>query len=160
MSFGLSDVTCYLYLLAYLIQGNRSYQSRSGLSGVAFSSNICLWKSDLPPYLYFTVRVPTYAYAFHLARKTDTDRLTDLLAFLFIVYLALKSGSYRSKLPNLLKIMAEDATLYFLVIFTSHFLLILTLVFGSVRTLQRRFVFSFAKTFIYSLRSNYSPQSK
>ena len=71
------------------------------------------------------------------------DSLTDLLAFLFIIYLALKSGSYQSGLPNLLKIMAEDATLYFMVIFTSHLVLELTLIFGSVRTSSRSSILTF-----------------
>ena len=45
--------------------------------------------------------------------------------------------------------MAEDATLYFLVIFTSHFTLEMTLIFASVRTSSRRLVyFSFAETFV------------
>jgi len=89
--------------------------------------------------LFYGTRTP---HRFRLARETETDCLVDLLAFLFIIYLALKSGSFRSGLPNLLKIMAEDAMLYFLVIFTSHLLLELTLIFGSVRTSSHRSVFS------------------
>ena len=66
--------------------------------------------------------------------ETDTDCLKDSLAFGIIIYLALKAGTYRSKLPSLLKVMAEDAVFYFMVIFTSHLLLEMTLIFGSVRT--------------------------
>jgi len=67
-----------------------------------------------------------------LVGETDNS-LTDLLAFLVIIYLALQSGTHRSKLPSLFGTMAQDATLYFMVIFTSHLLLMMTLIFGSVR---------------------------
>ena len=69
---------------------------------------------------------------FRLAGETD-NRLPDLLAFLVIIHLALKSGTHQSKLPSLFRTMAQDATLYFLVIFSSHLLLMMTLIFGSVR---------------------------
>ena len=127
-------------------QRNRAYQYHSWLLKSVFSSHSCPWRSDIPARPYFTVRgFPSL----RLAGEIRIDSLTDLLAFSFIIYLALKSGSYQSGLPNLLKVMAEDATLYFLVIFTSHLLLELTLIFGSVRTSSRRSVspLSYYKTF-------------
>jgi len=54
----------------------------------------------------------------------------DLLAFLLIAYLALRSNVYELQMPSLLKTIVQDATHYFLVIFTSHIVLELTLVFG------------------------------
>ena len=145
MSLGPSGATCYLYLLAY-----PSAEPIIPIPLWTFRS--CIFKQHLPMEIGFTSISLFYGtkalHAFCLARETDIDCLLDLLAFLFIIHLALKSRSYRSKLPNLLKIMAEDATLYFLVIFTSHFLLVVTLVFGSVRTSPHRFVFSPADTFI------------
>jgi len=130
-----------LVIYAYLIvpQRNRSYRSHSWHTIFAFSSNGWLWRSDLPPHPYFTVRTFPPP-CLRLAGEIKTDSLTDLLAFSFIIHLTLKSRSYQSGLPNLLKVMAEDATLYFLVIFTSHLMLELTLIFGSVRISSRRSV--------------------
>ena len=133
-----------LVICAHLIapQGYRPYQFHSRFFKFAFSSKIYLWKSHIPPYLYLTVR--RLPYSFCPARESGTDCLTDLLAFLLILYLAFKSDSYGS---GLLKIMAEDATLYFLIIFSSHLVLELTIIFGSVRTSSRCSVsFSFAET--------------
>jgi hypothetical protein len=59
----------------------------------------------------------------------------DLLAFSLIVFLASRSGATRLKIPTILGTIAADATLYFMVIFTSHFVLTMTLVFGRVRAI-------------------------
>jgi len=56
--------------------------------------------------------------------------LYDLLAFLLVVYVALKSSMYQFKIPTMFGVIARDAARYFLVIFTSHLALELTLIFG------------------------------
>lgn len=53
--------------------------------------------------------------------------LTDFLAFLVIVLLAVKSVTGDFKMPQLLRAIVQDSTVYFLVIFTSHFVLEMTL---------------------------------
>ena len=58
---------------------------------------------------------------------TYPDNPTDLLAFLLVVYLVSRSNVHRLAVPSLLRIIAKDATYYFLVIFTSHLALELTL---------------------------------
>lgn len=50
-------------------------------------------------------------------------RSVDLLVFLIIVWVGRKSAGFRqSKVPSILDKIIKDATLYFLVIFTSHLL--------------------------------------
>ena len=65
-----------------------------------------------------------------------TDCPTDLLAFLLVIYLALTEPSiYHHQsptVPNLSRTIVQDATYYFLVIFTSHTLVWFTLIFGRV----------------------------
>jgi len=70
-----------------------------------------------------------------------SDHPTDLLAFLVIVYLAIRSKLQNVPTPSLFRIIARDATFYFLVISTSHIVLVIIvlvmfLVFTSVRTPQ------------------------
>ena len=57
----------------------------------------------------------------------------DFLAFSVVVYLVVRSNIYKVPIPGLLRTIAQDATYYFLVIFTSHLLLVLFLLFASVR---------------------------
>ncbi|KAF9790731.1 hypothetical protein BJ322DRAFT_1104380 [Thelephora terrestris] len=52
---------------------------------------------------------------------TGISLLYDLLAFLLTIILARRSKTSGLQIPTILKIIAEDATRYFLVIFTSHF---------------------------------------
>ncbi|KAF9644213.1 hypothetical protein BDM02DRAFT_1059665 [Thelephora ganbajun] len=61
---------------------------------------------------------------------TTISLLYDFLAFALIIYLVARSNVYKSPIPSLLWTIAQDATLYFLVIFTSHLVLELTLLFG------------------------------
>jgi len=56
---------------------------------------------------------------------------TDTLAFLVIVVLAVRSR-FRGEMPRILRKIAQDTTVYFLVIFTSHFALVMTLLLGRV----------------------------
>lgn len=58
---------------------------------------------------------------------------TDLLTFLVIVYVSLRSNMWQFKLPSLFRTMAQDATRYFLVVFASHLALELALLFGKAR---------------------------
>jgi len=71
-----------------------------------------------------------------LEKDSNSDHPADLLAFSVIVYLVLRSNAYRLPVPSLLKTIAQDATYYFLIIFTSHLLLGLTLLLGRVRILS------------------------
>ena len=56
----------------------------------------------------------------------------DFFAFSLIIFLAAKSRVSNHRGPALLETIAEDATLYFLVIFSSHFVLEMTLTLGRV----------------------------
>ena len=57
---------------------------------------------------------------------------SDFLAFLVVVIFA-KSGTPKgNKMPYLLRAIVQDATVYFLVIFTSHFVLEMFLLFATV----------------------------
>lgn len=58
----------------------------------------------------------------------------DFFAFLLIIFLAIDSKPRGFKVPTIMGTIAEDATLYFLVIFTSHFVLEMTLNLGRVST--------------------------
>jgi hypothetical protein len=62
-----------------------------------------------------------------------SDRPADLLAFSIIIYLVARSNVNKVPIPRLLKTIAQDATSYFLVIFTSHFVYEMFLAFASVR---------------------------
>ena len=52
---------------------------------------------------------------------------SDFLAFLLIIFLAVKSRTPGLNVPRILDVIAKDATRYFLVIFTSHLVFALTL---------------------------------
>ena len=56
----------------------------------------------------------------------------DSLAFLLITFLAAKSRTADLRVPTILETIAQDATWYFLVIFSSHFVLEMTLTLGRV----------------------------
>ena len=58
---------------------------------------------------------------------------SDLLAFVVIVRLVVRSNVNKVPIPGLLRTMARDATYYFLVIFTSHLVLVVFLLFANVR---------------------------
>ena len=64
---------------------------------------------------------------------TDSDHPTDFLAFSVIAYLVVRSNLNKAPIPRLFKTIAQDATYYFLFIFTSHFVLLMFLSFASVR---------------------------
>ncbi|KAF9789863.1 hypothetical protein BJ322DRAFT_1044619 [Thelephora terrestris] len=58
----------------------------------------------------------------------------DSLAFSMIMFLAARSSQATAglKIQTIWRLLAEDATLYFMVIFTSHFVFEMTLLFGRV----------------------------
>ena len=58
----------------------------------------------------------------------------DFLAFLSVIFFAKRTKTAGLKIPTILGTIAEDATRYFLVIFTSHFVLVMTLNLGRVST--------------------------
>ena len=64
------------------------------------------------------------------------DHLTDTLAFSIIVYLVIRSNIRKVPIPSILKTIVQDATYYFLVIFTSHLMLVMFLAFANVSTLS------------------------
>jgi hypothetical protein len=66
------------------------------------------------------------------ADPTNTLGTLDLLTFGFIIFFARKSKVPGFKIPTLLDTIAEDATRYFLVIFTSHLVFVITLNLGRV----------------------------
>jgi len=59
---------------------------------------------------------------------------TDSAVFLVIVLIAAKSAIKGYKVPGVLRTIVQDATIYFLVIFTSHFIFEMMLIFGRVST--------------------------
>ena len=84
---------------------------------------------------------------FHLAGVTHPNYAADILAFSLIVYLAVQWNQFQ--MPSLFRTIVRDATIYFLVIFTSHLVLELTLIFGRVWTFPFCSIFfSFAETFV------------
>ena len=56
----------------------------------------------------------------------------DTLAFLFTIFFAMRAKPTGVKVPTILGTIAEDATRYFLVIFTAHVVQEITLIFGRV----------------------------
>ena len=86
---------------------------------------------------------------FHLTGDTYADYPTDLLAFSLVIYFVLRSNAYSFQMSNLFRVVAQDTTHYFLVIFTSHLVLELTLVFGAVSIMSCHPVFSFSLTKIF-----------
>ena len=66
-------------------------------------------------------------------RLLNHRRSTDLLAFLIIIWVGRKATGFRgSSIPSILDRIVKDATLYFLVIFTSHLIVEGFLIFAPV----------------------------
>jgi hypothetical protein len=70
-----------------------------------------------------------------------SDHPADFLAFSVIVYLVLRSNINKVPVPRLFRIIAQDATYYFLVIFTSQLVVVMFLAFASVRISSQFSVF-------------------
>ena len=64
---------------------------------------------------------------------THPDHPLDLLTFALIDYLVVRSNVEKIPIPRLLKAIAQDATYYFLFLFTSHLVVMMFLLFASVR---------------------------
>lgn len=73
---------------------------------------------------------------FRSAPSQSANVEADFSAFLVIAVLAVKSGTKDVKTPSIFRTMVQDATIYFLVIFTSHFVLEMTLLLARVSTLM------------------------
>ena len=64
----------------------------------------------------------------------NANVVTDFLAFLVIVVFTVKARSMGSRVPRILRAIIQDATVYFLFIFTSHLVFEMTLLFARVST--------------------------
>lgn len=87
----------------------------------------------LPGWGSFTRRAPcVMVRSFPKGSTLLANATSDFLAFLVVVIFA-KSGTPKgNKMPYLLRAIVQDATVYFLVIFTSHFVLEMFLLFATV----------------------------
>lgn len=65
-------------------------------------------------------------------RSLIANILTDVLAFIVIVILAVRSAGRDFKMPFIIRSIVQDSTVYFLVIFTSHLLLEMMLLLSRV----------------------------
>lgn len=63
---------------------------------------------------------------------TPANAATDVLAFLVVLVLGVKSGLKDFKMPNILRMILEDSAIYFLVVFSTHLVLEMTLLFARV----------------------------
>ena len=59
-------------------------------------------------------------------------RYIDTLAFSLILFVAARSKVMKARIPSVLGTMAQDAALYFVLIFSSHFTLVMTMTLGRV----------------------------
>ena len=66
--------------------------------------------------------------------ETRSDHPQDLLAFSVIVYLVVRFNATEAPIHSLSNIIIQDATCYFLVMFTSHLVVVMSLLFASVST--------------------------
>jgi hypothetical protein len=69
---------------------------------------------------------------FRRVPSQPTGVTTDLWAFVVIIVLAAKSGIKGFRMPSIIRTIIQDATIYFLVIFTSHFVLEMSLLLARV----------------------------
>ena len=138
---------CSYFVPTMTRQRYSSNRSHLIIIGHALSLHTGTGYSDLPAFLSYTVQ--TTSLTFHLAGDTPADDPIDFLAFSLVVCLAVQWKNSRQFLMpgSLFRIVAQDATLYFLVIFTSHLTLEMTIIFGGVRRLPHR-TFPLIKTFI------------
>jgi len=107
----ISQLALGISLIA-LITTTEAQQVPQTISG---GPNICVYARQRPVELAFPA----------------ISLLYDFLAFVVIIYVALQSNLWKFGIPSLFRTLAQDATRYFLVIFTSHLVLELTLIFGT-----------------------------
>jgi len=100
----------------------------------------CLRGPDSPHYLWRMVRNPSR----HSSSRRPPQSSPDVLIFSTIVYTAWRSNLYQFRIPSLLRTIVQDATHYFLVIFTSQLLFVFISILGRVRILSYLPVLSFS----------------
>ena len=105
-----TDPTSGLHDMPFRGTGVRGYRISRGVSRIRCKTSLVLHLED-----------------------THSDHSSDFLAFSLIVYLVVRSNVNNVPIPRLLRIIARDATYYFMVIFTSHLVFVLFLAFASVR---------------------------
>ena len=90
--------------------------------------------------------------------NTNFDHSADFLAFSVIVYLVVRSNLKKVPIPGLFKTIAQDATYYFLVIFTSHLLLMFIFWFANVSTSSQSSLLSTTHSYLYRVESQCTPK--
>jgi len=90
---------------------------------------VCTFVGQLSVGIAFTTMSLAYgaelllSFVDHL--DTHSDHPADALAFSVIVFLVVRSNVTKVPIPRILRIIARDATCYFLVIFTSHLVVVM-----------------------------------
>jgi len=125
---GESVTGCRPWFLPIMFQRNPSHRSHFRFTWYAFSCNIGPCKLGWPPYLSCLVRNLSCPWSRrHPPWSSIINHPPDFLAFSIIVYRVVQSNTDRIPIPRLFKIIVQDATYYFLVIFTSHLVLMMFL---------------------------------
>ena len=106
----------------------------------------------------FRIRYGT-SFAIHL-EETHPDHLPDLLAFLVIVFLVVRSNVTKVPIPSILKTIVRDATYYFLAISISHLVSMMFLWFASVSTSSKYSLLSTGRLYLRRTESSGSPPRK
>jgi len=89
--------------------------------------------ASAPPQRFPPINLPEYQLCLFTRHPkveiayTAMSLIYDVLAFVVIAVLAVRSAGRDFKMPHLLRAIVQDSTVYFLVIFTSHFVLELML---------------------------------
>lgn len=108
-------------------QFNRSHSYPSTHTTYACLSSPAVWRSRLRVSPSFMVRANWLR-----PDLVHTICIPDFLAFSFIIFFTRKSKVKGLKVRTIWDTIAEDATRYFLVIFTAHFVFVMTLNLGRV----------------------------
>ena len=82
--------------------------------------------------------------------------MPDFLAFSLMMFLALRWGVGKLRIPTIMGTIAEDSLRYFLVIFTSHFVLEMTLLLGRVSVTYPLFLYCDKRYLIHTRVGIYS----
>jgi len=122
------SATYYSYLLQFF-SGTAPTDSTSGLCSMPFHRTGVLRNRIYHHVSRIRYETPP---VFHLG-DTHSDDPPDVLAFSLVIYFVVRSNVNKVPIPNLLKTIAQDATCYFLVIFTSHVVILLYVLLASVR---------------------------
>ena len=117
-----------------IAQSKRSHKSLSTHIACVYLSGTDPWRSLIQVSPSYMVSTSYFAPDPDNADRAGNMHTLDFLAFLVIVFLSKKSRGAGPKVPGILRIIVEDATRYFLVIFTSHFVLEMTLSLARVST--------------------------